>query len=103
MADERANRVTPGILEKKGSSLANGTSPELNISSLRQRMDDSAVIRSANFFGVPASTQNLGNTTTLQFNGDLSFPNIKSGDDAEKLIKELQNLPNRALQRVNRR
>ena len=94
--------MIPGILEKKGSSFANGTSPELDVNSLKQKVDNSTFVRSANF-GVPMSNQNVGNTTTLQFNGNLSFPNIKSGNDAEKLIRELQNLPNRALQKANKR
>ena len=100
--DNKANKVIPGILEKKGSSFANGTSPELDVNSLKQKVDNSTFVRSANF-GVPMSNQNVGNTTTLQFNGNLSFPNIKSGNDAEKLIRELQNLPNRALQKANKR
>ena len=100
--DNKANKVVPGILEKKGSSFANGTSPELDVNSLKQKVDNSTFVRSANF-GVPMSNQNVGNTTTLQFNGNLSFPNIKSGNDAEKLIRELQNLPNRALQKANKR
>lgn len=42
-------------------------------------------------------------STVIEINGDLSFPNIKSGDDARKLISELENLSNAALQRAHRR
>ena len=40
--------------------------------------------------------------TTLQFYGDLSFPNIHSGDDAKKLIEELSHLSGRGRQYFNR-
>lgn len=41
--------------------------------------------------------------TTLQFHGDLSFPNIHSGEDAKKLISELSVLSSRALQHASKR
>lgn len=41
--------------------------------------------------------------TTVQINGDLSFPNIKSGNDAELLIKDISNMANKARQRSARR
>ncbi|MCI8334265.1 MAG: hypothetical protein HFH25_06765, partial [Lachnospiraceae bacterium] len=40
--------------------------------------------------------------TTLQFYGDLSFPNIHSGDDAKRLIEELSHLSVRGRQYFNR-
>lgn len=40
--------------------------------------------------------------TTLQFYGDLSFPNIHSGDDAKRLIEELSHLSGRGRQYFNR-
>ena len=54
--------------------------------------------------GQPVNTTNNNQQTsvTYEFNGDLSFPNIKSGDDAEKLIKELQHVSLGFLQRANR-
>lgn len=49
-------------------------------------------------------TKNTNNSVTeLHFNGDLSFPNIRSSVDAEKLIHELSTLSSKALQRANRR
>lgn len=41
--------------------------------------------------------------TVIQINGDLSFPNIKSGNDAELLLKDLSNMANKARQRSARR
>ena len=41
--------------------------------------------------------------TTVQINGDLSFPNIKSGNDAELLLNDLSNMANKARQRSARR
>ena len=40
----------------------------------------------------PLTDTTIQNNTTLQFNGNLSFPNIKSGNDAEALINELKRL-----------
>ncbi len=51
---------------------------------------------------VNTTNNNQQTSVTYQFNGDLSFPNIKSGDDAEKLIKELQHVSAGFLQRANR-
>jgi hypothetical protein len=34
----------------------------------------------------------MGGGNTFIFNGDLSFPNVKSGDDVETLISNLENL-----------
>ena len=51
---------------------------------------------------VNMTNNNQRTNTTLQFNGDLSFPNIKSGDDAKKLMNELQHLSLGFLQRANR-
>lgn len=42
-------------------------------------------------------------STELHFHGDLSFPNITSGNDAQKLISELSCLSNKALQRAKKR
>lgn len=41
--------------------------------------------------------------TVIQINGDLSFPNIKSGNDAELLLNDLSNMANKARQRSARR
>ena len=41
--------------------------------------------------------------TVIQINGNLSFPNIKSGNDAELLIKDLSNMANKARQRGSKR
>ena len=41
-------------------------------------------------------------STVYQFNGDLSFPNITNGDDAKKLMNELQHISAGCLQRANR-
>lgn len=47
----------------------------------------------------------LGNTpgTILQFYGNLSFPNVHSGNDAQMLIKELSSLSSKAEQRAHKR
>ena len=51
---------------------------------------------------VNTTNNNQQTSVTYQFNGDLSFPNITNGDDAKKLMNELQHLPTRARQYVNR-
>lgn len=51
---------------------------------------------------VNTTNNNQQTSVTYQFNGDLSFPNITNGDDAKKFINEIQHLPTRARQYVNR-
>ncbi len=47
--------------------------------------------------------QNRTENTVLQFHGDLSFPNITSGNDARRLVSELENLSLKAGQRAGKR
>ena len=46
---------------------------------------------------------NRSENTNININGNLSFPNIKSGNDAELLIKDLSNMANKARQRGSKR
>ncbi len=47
--------------------------------------------------------QNRTENTVLHFHGDLSFPNITSGNDARRLVSELENLSLKAGQRAGKR
>lgn len=93
-------------LNTDGNSFASGTITEAmfnrlqrNIDSANNMPDYSGYLKALNNVAV----QKQSGTTVIEIKGDLSFPNIKSGDDARKLITELENLSNTALQRVHRR
>ena len=51
---------------------------------------------------VNTTNNNQQTSVTYEFNGDLSFPNIKSGDDVQRFIHELQHVSAGFLQRANR-
>lgn len=48
------------------------------------------------------TTNNQQTNVTYQFTGDLSFPNITTGNDAKKLINELQHISASFLQKANK-
>lgn len=88
-----------------GNAFANGTLPIDN--EMLGRLRSTAVNYNVKLDSLHAekslSTTTGERNTVLQFNGDLSFPNIHSSDDAEKLIRELLRLSNKASQRANKR
>lgn len=93
-------------LNTEGNSFASGTITEAMFNRLQQNIantnavpDYSGYLKALNNVGVQKQRGN----TVIEINGNLSFPNIKSGDDARKLISELENLSNAALQRAHRR
>lgn len=49
------------------------------------------------------NNRNRTEETTLQFNGDLSFPNITNGNDAKDFINQLKHLKVDAIQYANKR
>ncbi len=49
------------------------------------------------------ASQNANPPTTLQFYGDLSFPNVKDGNDVETFVNELMNLPTYNMQYLNKK
>lgn len=86
--------IVPGYSGQAVSSIVHGGEVVLNArqqSSLLWAMANQA--RGTYAMSQTGSAQQAGGgSRTLVFNGDLSFPNIKSGDDAEKFIRNLESL-----------
>jgi hypothetical protein len=72
-----ANRPTVGVFGEAGREVLAPLTP------LWRRLDRIENAQSE-------KVQNVTNNTTIHFHGDLSFPNIKSGDDAEDFLKNLE-------------
>jgi phage-related protein len=79
-----------------GDGLAKGGIVRARVGGVLRRLAeggrDEAVIPLPRDWSIPTGTSNLGEGRMLNFYGDLSFPNITSGDDAETLITNLENL-----------
>ena len=67
----------------------------------RDVLNSMAINKPFDYSNVPMNSNQQ--QTVIQINGDLSFPNIKSGNDAELLIKDISNMANKARQRSARR